>query len=347
MFAFLSYRRLDSPAAVDRVYDYLAEEFDESDVFRDLGSLRPGDDFRSVIQERIKNCDVILVCIGERWIEKRLFSRNRLYEKNDIVRLEIETAHDLGKIIIPILLYGAPLPNKHDLPASIRFLLDLNVQKISRDPEFKTDITKLTQRLWQVRGEKRRPLRNLNLPDLPAKAIQSIRGLAMAANLFRNGYVELLNKYEDGGKFHENRDNLFLADRAVSVWCKALVSDDNTNEFIYLDDMPVEANLRETRLNSLLVQAEALMAKYDDIATCANEGHADDIEKETEKLASNLFTVLTLYKDNIDLFKDTSVDRIEQHLADFELAEPSKKILAIIAAANEIIQSTRYELEEI
>ena len=48
---FISYRRVDSKAITSRIYDRLAAAFGKNNIFKDVGSIPLGRDFRGGLRE--------------------------------------------------------------------------------------------------------------------------------------------------------------------------------------------------------------------------------------------------------------------------------------------------------
>src|SRR4051812_31787265 len=92
----ISYRRDDASYLAAWLYDRLAEEFGDADVFLDTDSLRPGVDFIEVITDAIANAGVLLVIVGPGWLATDRDGRRRLDDARDVVRLELETALKRG-----------------------------------------------------------------------------------------------------------------------------------------------------------------------------------------------------------------------------------------------------------
>lgn len=92
---FVSYRRADSEDTTARICDYLRTRLGKGNVFTDVDSIPPGQDFVERIRSEIRKCDVVLVVIGHQWsqIEDDLGNR-RLADPRDVVRLEIELAFE-------------------------------------------------------------------------------------------------------------------------------------------------------------------------------------------------------------------------------------------------------------
>ena len=149
---FINYRREDSEAAAGRLHDRLAQVFGEDNVFFDTDDLPAGIDFVKVLRQQLEACDVFLAVIGRRWatIEDD-HGRLRLHDQDDFVRAEIGAALAREIPVIPVLVDGAPLPGRHQLPADIVALV--NRQKVDlRNSQFAGDAERLI-------GEIRRALR--------------------------------------------------------------------------------------------------------------------------------------------------------------------------------------------
>ena len=60
----------DDPYAATLIYDQLAQQFGEESVYFDVDSVPHGLDFRTHIQQAVEKCDVLLVVIGDKWLER-------------------------------------------------------------------------------------------------------------------------------------------------------------------------------------------------------------------------------------------------------------------------------------
>ena len=137
---FISYRRADSQYVTDSIYDHMVNHFGESEVFLDVGSIPFGVDFRDYIRDQIDQNDVILVVIGQDWAR---IMQERAEQANDFVRIEIENALSMNKLVIPVLVKNAEMPDFSQLPASIADLQWRNSAIIRRQPDLKTDCQRL------------------------------------------------------------------------------------------------------------------------------------------------------------------------------------------------------------
>ncbi len=129
---FLSYRRQDSSSATGRLADRLEEHFGPGRVFRDHESISPGDDFTEAIRRAIATSTVMLAIIGPEWVNAHdAQGRRRLDQPGDFVRQEIETALQAGVPVVPVLVEGAAMPSREQLPKSIGELWRINAVDLS------------------------------------------------------------------------------------------------------------------------------------------------------------------------------------------------------------------------
>ncbi|MFJ6376028.1 toll/interleukin-1 receptor domain-containing protein [Pseudarthrobacter oxydans] len=65
---FISYRREETAYPAGWLYDRLADRYGGGQVFKDVDSIQLGDDFVEAITRAVGSCDVVLVLIGDKWI---------------------------------------------------------------------------------------------------------------------------------------------------------------------------------------------------------------------------------------------------------------------------------------
>ncbi len=141
---FISYRRTDSATMTGRIYDRLCEHFGKSAVFKDVYNIPDGSNFREYISSVIRQCSVLLAIIGPNWIEPQTpLGQRRLDDPNDLVRIEIETALQQGKPVLPVLVVGAPMPLGASLPPSLRTIAAISAPSVRDDPDFEHDMVRL------------------------------------------------------------------------------------------------------------------------------------------------------------------------------------------------------------
>jgi hypothetical protein len=140
---FISYRREDCAAVAGRLYDRLNQRFGATNVFRDIDAIDAGAQFAGVIAERIRTCDALIALIGKNWLDARdVEGRRRLDQPRDFVAVEISEALAQGKLVIPALIEGAPMPTREALPPHMASLADRQAIPIG-DSRFDYDVGRL------------------------------------------------------------------------------------------------------------------------------------------------------------------------------------------------------------
>ena len=142
---FINYRRADSEGYVGRLYDHLVQHFRSDDIFMDVNSIEPGQDFIQVLEDAVASCDILLAIICSHWLTlKDEGDERRLDAWNDFVRIEIESALKYEKLLIPVLVGGAKMPKPSDLPDTIKILARRNAIELSHQ-RFAYDVQKLVE----------------------------------------------------------------------------------------------------------------------------------------------------------------------------------------------------------
>jgi hypothetical protein len=149
---FISYRRVDSLQASERLYGQLSAELGAGAVFLDREGIPPGTDFRAVLGERLANCKVMLAMIGPRWLEEMQARAQR--PEVDFVKEEIAEALRRKLCVIPVLVHDTgsqvPMPGEGELPSEIALLAYRNAFHL--DPK-NPDIPKLVERIREELGK--------------------------------------------------------------------------------------------------------------------------------------------------------------------------------------------------
>ncbi len=154
---FLSYRRDDTAEYAQRIYDRLAGKFGPDLVYLDVEDIPLGVDFIEHITEVLEAAAYVLIAIGPRWLlVTDDEGRKRLDDGDDPVRYEIRTALQNKRLVVPMLIDGADMPHKHDLPEEIAPLVRHNGIAIRSDPDFEADVQALMEGLHLDRLDKKR-----------------------------------------------------------------------------------------------------------------------------------------------------------------------------------------------
>jgi hypothetical protein len=143
----VSYRREDSAAYAGRLSDRLAEHFGRDNVFMDIDTIKPGEDFVDVIEKSVSSCDVLVALIGKTWLTGTdAAGRRRLDRSDDFVRTEIATALSRQIRVIPALVGGATMPEPNELPGDLSKITRRQAIEIS-DSRFHQDTDRLIEAL--------------------------------------------------------------------------------------------------------------------------------------------------------------------------------------------------------
>jgi len=142
---FINYRREDTAPYAGRLYDQLITRFGEDQVFIDIDQIEPGEDFVEVIRRKVGACDIAIIAIGPRWLGATDASgKRRLDDPEDFVRMEIVAALQRNIRVIPVLLGGAQMPRKQDLPEALAPLSRRNAIELS-ETRFHADVKRLIE----------------------------------------------------------------------------------------------------------------------------------------------------------------------------------------------------------
>jgi len=128
---FISYRRDDSAGYARALYDRLVQQFSKERVFMDVDAIAPGLPFDEAIKRALDQCEVLLVVIGKRWLDKPTGMEPRINDPKDFVRLEIAAALSRNIRVVPVLLDGAHMPGEEELPEPLRALARRNALEVS------------------------------------------------------------------------------------------------------------------------------------------------------------------------------------------------------------------------
>lgn len=191
---FISYRHADSMESTGRIFDWLVEYLADVIVFRDIDSIPLGASFPDVLQEALSRADAVIAVIGPSWSTiPGSDGSSRLANRNDFVRLEIETAFKLGVPVIPVLVLEAKMPSEDELPASIRQLASQQCHSVRPGSDFRRDVDALCTKLRHV----------LKLPESAIRRSEAVEGMV----------GELQRRFREMKAESEHRRELDIIDR--------------------------------------------------------------------------------------------------------------------------------------
>jgi len=131
---FISYRRSDTGPYARLLKVQLGQHVPGTPVFMDLDSIEVGTDFAEAIQTGVQSCRILIALIGAQWLTICDEDGNRrLDDPDDYVRFEIRTALERHLRVIPVLVDGAKMPRRGQLPDDLGALTRLNALQMSYD----------------------------------------------------------------------------------------------------------------------------------------------------------------------------------------------------------------------
>lgn len=143
---FISYRRDDAAYPAHAIYETLAAQFGEADVFFDVDSIPPGVSFHTYLTEAVAKCDVLLAIIGDHWLYAQDGKgQRRLDDPDDFVRIEIEAALSRKIPVVPVLVGQAAVPQSQELPQTLSDLSTRNATEIRPGRDFRSHLERLVR----------------------------------------------------------------------------------------------------------------------------------------------------------------------------------------------------------
>ena len=115
-----------------------------------MDSIKPGANFRQVIEDTFTKCGAVIVLIGKRWLERDA-GMPRFGEEQDVITQEVRLAMGSNLPILPVLVDGASMPGESQLPATLASLSSLNAIDL-RHTSFDRDLQAVTDHLVETLG---------------------------------------------------------------------------------------------------------------------------------------------------------------------------------------------------
>lgn len=162
---FIAYRAEDSAAFAGRIADHLAERFGAQSVVKDVGE---GTDLGGDAAERhaagsgswqveqeIGACGVALIVVGRHWLDGTSADGRRwVLDASDPLRRQIETLLKLDTRPFVVLVDGATMPRREELPEELQRLASASQLNVRNDPDFRRDVERLANRLQPLLAER-------------------------------------------------------------------------------------------------------------------------------------------------------------------------------------------------
>jgi len=150
---YLSYRREDGEHMAQQIAERLAEHFE---VVGDASAVKP--------ENALVEADVVLAVIGARWTDVR--KQQGLNGSPDAVAAELLAALRRGLLVIPVLVDGAGLPSRSELPEPLAELAGKRAVIVGTD-SFTSDSFQLISEIERRAPKVRRKSSSLENTDDP------------------------------------------------------------------------------------------------------------------------------------------------------------------------------------
>lgn len=151
---FISYRGVDQIWAVELLYARLTAAFGADAVFKAGNTIRPGEQFPTLLRRQAAACPVMLVCIGPGWLDAEAPGGGRALDgSEDWVRREIAIALAAGNDVIPVLCGNhdqVGIPPGDRLPENIRGLVQRQGFRLAPGAGLDATVPKLLDRLAEL-----------------------------------------------------------------------------------------------------------------------------------------------------------------------------------------------------
>ena len=138
---FFSYRVADEKDFVFRIYDRFEDHYGIDNVFISPDKIRDGAMWEDRIEAELKQCDVIVAIIGPKWQE--LLEKKKKEDGEDFVVKEIAHGLTEDKLLLPIRIKNAQMPETEALPEKIQGLRYVQYgEPVNADASFRESVEK-------------------------------------------------------------------------------------------------------------------------------------------------------------------------------------------------------------
>lgn len=196
MNIFVSYRRSDTRHIAGRLVERLENMPGVHKVFLDVDGIDPGSNFETMIDDGLRESDICLILIGDDWMGLSADGgAARILGDGDFVRQEAAKAIASDTKVVPILVDGAPMPSKQELPSDLHALVSIDAVFL-RHNSFKQDVEHVEDAIFARKSRSpiarffsRHPFFTLSLKVLGGviAAAVALLGLAIIHNVVTGG----------------------------------------------------------------------------------------------------------------------------------------------------------------
>ncbi|MEV0482420.1 toll/interleukin-1 receptor domain-containing protein [Streptomyces sp. NPDC050508] len=162
---FINYRTNDGEQAAATLDNALRVRFGDEHVYRASRSIKPGTRFDDDLIKNVRGSSVILVLIGDQWMDKPALGTDE-----DWVTKEILEAFRYDLRVIPVLLgRRTERPAKRELPASLMWLSSCQTLRYDHQND-EADLKRIGDSLADLVPELAAADRTAAQPETPAEA---------------------------------------------------------------------------------------------------------------------------------------------------------------------------------
>ncbi len=199
---FISYRRSGGLDYAEHLERALKGACPSIHVFRDESYLVPGQDFVDQLRDEIDQADLFLALIDQNWAGGK-GKDSRLNDRKDILRREVARAFQMGVSVIPVLLEGAQMPSRSDLPDELNDFSQLHAQRLT-EAAFDSDLGLLQSAMTRLLTERKLEERAIDkeLEDLEKLLGQDPKAAKEKMDGFFAPPIGDLPKYVPGKSVH-------------------------------------------------------------------------------------------------------------------------------------------------
>ena len=150
---FISYRRTDAGAWAGRLADTLKGHLGGVQIFRDIEDIPPGVEFDTYIFNAVGSCEALIALMGRGWLNAAdKDGERRLDDPEDFTRLEIVAALKRNVRVVPVLVDGALMPSREELPDDLKPLARRQAYELT-DKHWANDCRRLADVLGPLIGK--------------------------------------------------------------------------------------------------------------------------------------------------------------------------------------------------
>jgi nucleotide-binding STING sensor domain-containing protein/TIR domain-containing protein len=193
---FICYRHDDNQDFVEHIRSGFTWHYGKDNVFMDYDSIPGGVDWRGYILEQIEHCDALIIIIGPDWIER---IKKDPFRKDDPVRIEIEEAFKQKKLVYPIYIKGAEVPDNNLIPDELKGILDIQGTFLKSGRDVTNRIVPMLKSIEDL----------LNLRASRKKEIHDLSGISFAPGLalaYYHNFLKTIGKHLVEFNDHSRRE---------------------------------------------------------------------------------------------------------------------------------------------